>query len=466
MRRSIVSTFIAVTQHTDREASHGTVKVVKEVLAPQLAPSGVLGLVGIVENSAGGLGRAASWRSFIDGFGGASAFSLPEAAQALGNGVFELVVCPVACDSFASVKLPPASGTGSAFTLVAKAPGPWGNAILVSIASRQVATGKKLDSGEDETRSVFDLTVRYAGSDYKEVHRNLSTDAADTIRNARDVLAVQSQLVRIDEARDKLKIPKDSPDTTAAGAAYALAGATDADAGAYRQALALLENEADVDMVLVSVQDTTDITRVGGIYADVISHCNRLSALSQGRIGFGQVPGATPKAIATAADKLIASLVSDRFVLVAPAGVVGAVAGMTGVESQQELLRKNVVPVVAQRGRGVIVLRGLTTDNDQISVRRVADHAVRGVKTIGELFIGRLNNEEGRGALKQKLVEFLVQMQKEGAIVPSTDGTDPAFKVNVYSSQQDFAQGIVRVDLAVRPVRAIDYIYATVLVQV
>ena len=57
------------------------------------------------------------------------------------------------------------------------------------------------------------------------------------------------------------------------------------------------------------------------------------------------------------------------------------------------------------------------------------DHAVRGVKTIGELFIGRLNNEEGRGALKQKLVEFLVQMQKEGAIVPSTDGTDPAFKV-------------------------------------
>ena len=166
------------------------VKVVKEVLAPQLAPSGVLGLVGIVENSADGLGRAASWRSFIDGFGGASAFSLPEAAQALGNGVFELVVCPVACDSFASVKLPPASGTGSAFTLVAKAPGPWGNAILVSIASRQVATGKKLDSGEDETRSVFDLTVRYAGSDYKEVHRNLSTDAADTIRNARDVLAV------------------------------------------------------------------------------------------------------------------------------------------------------------------------------------------------------------------------------------------------------------------------------------
>ena len=98
--------------------------------------------------------------------------------------------------------------------------------------------------------------------------------------------------------------------------------------------------------------------------------------------------------------------------------------------------------------------------------RRVADRAVRGVKMIGDLFIGRLNNADGRSALKQKLCEFFLQMEKEGAIVPNTDGTDPAFKVNVYSSQADFAMGIVRVDMAVRPVRAIDYIYATIQVQV
>jgi hypothetical protein len=67
--------------------------------------------------------------------------------------------------------------------------------------------------------------------------------------------------------------------------------------------------------------------------------------------------------------------------------------------------------------------------------------------------------------LKEKLTEVLLQMEKEGAIVPSTDGTEPSFVVDVYSSQLDFAQGIVRVDMAVRPVRAIDYIYATVTVQ-
>jgi hypothetical protein len=187
--------------------------------------------------------------------------------------------------------------------------------------------------------------------------------------------------------------------------------------------------------------------------------------------------------------QLASNLVSDRFVLVAPNGVVGAVTGLVGnlpyfhsptfkrmtglaelppisTEDQKALLRGNVVPVVLERGRGTIVLRGLTTDGDQINVRRVADRAVRMLKMIGDLFIGLLNNADGRTALKQKLVEALVQMEKDGAIVPSTDGKDPAFKVEVYSSQADFALGIVRVNMAVRPVRAIDYIYATITVQV
>ena len=57
------------------------------------------------------------------------------------------------------------------------------------------------------------------------------------------------------------------------------------------------------------------------------------------------------------------------------------------------------------------------------------------------------------------------RMTNAGALVPSTDGTDPPFLVDVYSTQQDFAQGIVRIDIAVRPVRAIDFIYATIRVK-
>ncbi len=459
------------------------VKVVKDVLAPQLAPSGVLGLVGLTENMPpGGLARAASWNALVEAFGPATAFSLPEAAQALAGGVFELVVSAVdgGTAAAASVVIPADGPSGDAFTLKARARGTWANGLAVSIAVREVP-GDGAGDPADKVK-VFDLTVQRPGGSDVETHRNLSIDPKN-VRYVIDVLARQSQIVMVQE--NKVKLPKAVP----AVPATTLAGGVDAGRTDYQAALARLVNESDVDMVLMSVQDTSNLGRLAQIYADMVAHCERMSALSQGRVGFAGVPGATVAAIRTNAATLTNSLVSDRLVLVAPAGVTGAVAGMVGsldyfqsptfkrlavggvdpaigVEAQQELLQLHVVPVITQRGRGVIVLRGLTSDGDQISVRRVADRAVRGVKAISEQFIGRLNNELGRGALKQNLVASLVQMEKDGAIVPSTDGKDPAFKVNVYSSQTDFAQGIVRVDMAVRPVRAIDYIYATVLVQV
>lgn len=69
-------------------------------------------------------------------------------------------------------------------------------------------------------------------------------------------------------------------------------------------------------------------------------------------------------------------------------------------------------------------------------------------------------------ALRERIREYLFSMEKEGSLVPSTDGTQPAYVIDVYSSQIDFAQGVVRVDVAVRPVRAMDYIYATVTVSI
>ena len=57
-----------------------------------------------------------------------------------------------------------------------------------------------------------------------------TTDATDTLRHVRDVLAAQSQLLRVMEDRDKLKPPKDSPDVKDPSAApLALSGGADAD---------------------------------------------------------------------------------------------------------------------------------------------------------------------------------------------------------------------------------------------
>src|SRR5262249_43028155 len=96
---------------------------------------------------------------------------------------------------------------------------------------------------------------------------------------------------------------------------------------------------------------------------------------------------------------------------------------------------------------------------------RVADRCVREVKAIADRFIGELNNDESRNALKQMIHATFAQMEKDGALVPSVDGSSPAFQIVVYASQNDAAAGIVRIDIAVRPVRAIDYVYATIRVK-
>lgn len=446
------------------------VTVVKEVLPQQLAPSGVLGLVGFTEENPDKVVRASNWSRFVELLGRGSAYSLPEAKQALDNGVSELVLSPLPAGAGASAKAVLAADTSrvkenkDGVTLLARAAGPWANGLTVRVTYRDNV----------DARISFDLQVlrKSGGKDtVLETHRN------QDVKSLAAALKGASSLVKVDESK-----PLGWP---IAGEAT-LDGGKDASVDDYAAALRRLREEPDVDMVIAALQDFSDRAKVTRVYGEVISHCNNLSDECKGRIGFGQVPDSGD---AQAQVQLASNLVSDRFVLVAPNGVVGAVAGLVGnlpyyhsptfkrisgagelppiaVDDQKTLLKGCVVPVVLERGRGTLVVRGLTTDGDQLNVRRVADRAVRTLKMIGDLFIGQLNTADGRSALKQKLVEALVQMQKDGALVPSTDGKSPAFTVDVYSSQEDFALGIVRVSMAVRPVRAIDYVYATITVQV
>jgi hypothetical protein len=580
------------------------VTVVKEVVTPQLAPSGVLGLIGLTEIPLTKVERAASWNRFMEVCGSASAYSIPEARLALANGVYELVIVPLNSSTSvkASVELIDnaelvdiktksnaateatkkseakpddtnlrteaevatkalTDAKANYFKLEARAAGSWANNLRLKVTYRSekfdleikstVSNGDnaieahrnlepttfveilekvssvvhipttRLKSGEyllvggtdasstssgvkasvnienteskkfkleannvgiggndlklivsDSTNESekFDLEIKSKDGTTLEVHRNLDPHL---------FIGILKENSKVIHAFNTTKRPSEGE--------YVLVGGKDASATEYSNSLEALKDESDVDMVLAAIQDFSNATNVTQVYSDVISHCQLMSADSKGRIGLGHVPSDASLELASL---MANTLLSDRFVLLAPNGVAGAVAGRIGgleyyqsptfktisgiaslsrtlpLEEQGGLLKANVVPIVNQKGRGVIVLRGLTTDGDQISVRRVADRAVRGTRMIGELFIGSLNNEDGRGALKQKLIEFLAQMQKEGALVPSTDGKDSAFKVNVYSSQADFAQGIVRVDIAVRPVRAIDFIYATIFVQV
>jgi hypothetical protein len=183
---------------------------------------------------------------------------------------------------------------------------------------------------------------------------------------------------------------------------------------------------------------------------------------------------------------------SPRFVLCAPYGSHAAVAGLIGrldvfrsptfkgvpllraapghfreseLRQLVDAVTGNVLVVQQHPTRGVIVVKGVATNGWQINVTRTADQAVREIKRIAEGFIGELNDEANRTALGQQVTAFLLRLERDGAIVPSPDGKDPAFESRVYATPLDFAQGIVRIDLAMRPVRAVDYVYASLRVK-
>jgi hypothetical protein len=256
----------------------------------------------------------------------------------------------------------------------------------------------------------------------------------------------------------------------------------------YLSALDRLESAEQVDLVIASAANQLPEADVIAVQQAVIAHCEKMATVARNRIGLGSITASEnnslPQALSHADD-----VRSDYFVLAAPAGAEAALAGLLsrqdyfqsptfktvaslGVPPGQytdpqlrQLINANILAINKKRGLGIIVMKGLLTSGRQINVQRTANKAVRDVKAICDKYIGLLNNQGARTALKQQITALFLQMERDGAIVPSTDGTQPSFAVDVYSSQADFANGIVRVDIAMRPVRAIDFIYATILVQ-
>jgi hypothetical protein len=260
----------------------------------------------------------------------------------------------------------------------------------------------------------------------------------------------------------------------------------------YQDALDRLEGAEQVDMVIASVANQLDGADVRRVHQAVNAHCLKMADPARNRIGLGSVTAAATAKRETRVGAILDhadDVRSDAFILAAPAGSEAAVAGLLSLQDYfqsptfktvaalgvppgdysdaelNQLVAGNVLVVNKKRKRGTIVVKGVLTSGRQINVQRTANKAVRDVKAIADVYIGLLNNEGNRNALRQQIIALFLQMTRDGALVPSTDGTSPPYAVDVYSTQADFANGIVRIDVAVRPVRAIDYVYATILVQ-
>ena len=336
-----------------------------------------------------------------------------------------------------------------------------------------------------DTADNISVTVFRDGAQQEEFTR-LTTNP-DSARHLPAVLLASSQIVHVRQVNSldgaaRLPAATTGPVPLAGGASPTIAQ--------YRTAIDRLGEDPRINLVLAGIEPSRTDAFARQVHQALVAHAATQTDQGAPRIAFGGVTRAEQGSLDRIRDHA-AAVRNRRFVLVSPAGAAGAVAGLvarlnpeisptfkpvplfgiapasyTGSELNRLLGPTHNVLVVQQRtGRGVIVLRGLDTSGDQISVTRVADAAIREVKAISENFIGRLNSADARIALREQIVATFTRMDRTGTLVPSTDGSDPAFLLDVYSTQLDFAQGIVRIDIAVRPVRAIDYIYATIRVK-
>jgi hypothetical protein len=339
----------------------------------------------------------------------------------------------------------------------------------------------RIDQGSDASKVT--VTVLQRGEQEKFTDLVMDPDDANYLPS---VLVNSSRLIRFVPltSRDTKRMP----DATVQPVLFAGGGSPTV--AQYQGAINRLADDTRIDLVLASIESGRADADVRQIHQALGAHAIAMAQDAAPRIAFGSITANE----ATNLDQIrehSALVRNRRFVLIAPPGADGAVAGLVGRLDPQESPTFKPVPlfgigparfrqgelnrllgsttnllVVEDRvGHGVIVLRGIDTIGDQVSVTRVADIAIRETKNIAENFIGQLNSDEARLSLKQQIVATFTRMEREGSLVPSTDGKDPAFMVDVYSTQTDFAQGIVRIDIAIRPVRAIDYIYATIRVK-
>jgi hypothetical protein len=273
------------------------------------------------------------------------------------------------------------------------------------------------------------------------------------------------------------------------------AGGANGAAGAdYQTGLALLENQ-EAHIIVAAGQDES-------FGDELAAHCAAASSdlVQRNRIGvIGS--GTAPTRDAFLAQALGHPLASDRVIFVAPgikvtdraavppvevtlpgAYAAAAVAGLLaslpphvsltnkvlsvgGLEhdlSRAELEQLVKARVLAlEKRQGFRIVQGITTATNtawhQITTRRIVDFASFGVRSAANPFIGRLNNERVRGALRTAINGFLTEMVQDEMLV--------GYELNVSATRDQEIRGIVQVSMVLRPVFSIDYIRVVMFLQ-
>lgn len=234
----------------------------------------------------------------------------------------------------------------------------------------------------------------------------------------------------------------------------------------------------------------------GDIGADLTSHCQVASSDANKRERIGVVGSGPDDDL----DSILGhSLNSDRIIFVAPgmkaidtatsrevtlpgAYTAAAIAGLMasysphisltnkplsirGLEEKYtnaELTRLVQARVLAiQKKLGFRVVKSITSSTNtawhQITTRRIVDFAKFGVRGAANPYIGLLNNERVRGALRATINSFLAEMVNDEMLV--------SYELEVTATRDEERQGIARVEMVLRPTFSIDFIKVTMYLE-
>lgn len=154
----------------------------------------------------------------------------------------------------------------------------------------------------------------------------------------------------------------------------------------------------------------------------------------------------------------IAGLLSSFQAHISLTNKVLPVDGLERQYNAVELTQLVLARVVALESRqGFHIVKGITTSTNtafqQITTRRIVDFAKFGVRSAADPYIGLLNNERVRGALRSTINSFLADMVNNEMLI--------SYDLDVTATRDQEIRGIVQVTMTLRPVFSIDFIQVT-----
>jgi hypothetical protein len=348
--------------------------------------------------------------------------------------------------------------------LEARSGGTWGNSIQIEINAGDAANTRRVEIYSDGAKEVYlvGLTDDFA----KEINRR------SALVTANESAAFVGKLPAV--TTGKVRFGSD-----AAGGSTPGTNGENASTAHYAASLALLENDV-INIIVLAGQ-------AHGMAATLQAHLNTTAEIRRERIGIiGSNGTETIDAIVAAKD----TMSSDRLIFVTPgiqvsdseklpgAYTAAAVAGLLSslpvqasatnktltlpglsVEFSssklEKLVQKNILAV--EKREGFRVVKGITTASNsawhQITTRRIVDYAIYGVRSACNPYIGKLNNERVRGAMKATLDAFLTRMTEDEALV--------SYELEVSATRAQEIAGECAVTMTIRPTFSIDFVRVT-----